>query len=193
MSNRLSDNCFFSTSLSVIARICSQTAPLREWLVVRLCRTMRMGGIALKMGVLSERSEFRPFSNDGHSQRNGSFGRPPFAMPKRFARNQRFRLSAYLDSFFFGGSKKNEYMSVRETCPCILGYVKMNMDMYYNLFKTILSDISWTQKIVFRHTFIRNCLHWLSNRPVTGMTGCAASLHNENGWHCVKNGRFVWA
>ena len=93
--------------ISVIARICSQAAPLREWLVVRLARTMRMGGIALKMGVLFERSEFRPFSNDGHSQRNGSFGRPPFAMPKRFARNQRFRLSAYLDSFFFDGTKKN--------------------------------------------------------------------------------------
>ena len=72
------------------------------------CRTMRMYDIALKMGVLFERSEFRPFSNDGHSQRNGSFGRPPFAMPKRFARNQRFRLSAYLDSFFIGGTKKNE-------------------------------------------------------------------------------------
>ena len=72
------------------------------------CRTMRMGGIALKMGVLFERSEFRPFSNDRHSQGNGSSGRPPFAMPKRFTRNQRFRFSAYLGSFFFGGTKKNE-------------------------------------------------------------------------------------
>ena len=78
---------------------------------------MRMDGIALKMGVLFERSEFRPFSNDGHSQRNGSFGRPPFAMPKRFARNQRFRLSAYLDSFFFGGTKKNEWMRVQGYFP----------------------------------------------------------------------------
>ena len=49
-----------------------------DWLC-GICRTMRMDGIALKMGVLSERSEFRPFSNDGHSQRNGSFGRPPFS------------------------------------------------------------------------------------------------------------------
>ena len=72
------------------------------------------------MGVLFERSEFRPFSNDGHSQRNGNFGRPPFTMPKRFARNQRFRLSAYLDSFFFGGAKKNEYSRVRGTRSGIL-------------------------------------------------------------------------
>ena len=50
------------------------------------CRTMRMGGIALKMGVLFERSEFRPFSNDGHSQRNGSFGRPPFSSSILFRR-----------------------------------------------------------------------------------------------------------
>ena len=72
------------------------------------------------MGVLFERSEFRPFSNDGHSQRNGNFGRPPFTMPKRFARNQRFRLSSYLNSFFFGGAKKNEYSRVRGTRPGIL-------------------------------------------------------------------------
>ena len=113
MSNGLSYQRFFSIPSPVIGCICFQAAPLREWLVVRLGRTMRMGGIALKMGVLFERSEFRPFSNDGHSQRNGSFGRPPFAMPKRFARNQRFRLSAYLRLFFFGGSKKNGHTRVR--------------------------------------------------------------------------------
>ena len=40
-----------------------------------------------------------------------------------------------------------------------------------------------------QHTRIRNCLYLRSSRPVTGMTGCAACPHNENGWHCVKNGR----
>ena len=96
------------------------------------CRTMRMGGIALKMGVLFERSEFRPFSNDGHSQRNGSFGRPPFAMPKRFARNQRFRLSAYLGSFFFGGTKKNEHMRVQGCFPAFWSHRKKKYIVYVN-------------------------------------------------------------
>ena len=41
----------------------------------------------------------------------------------------------------------------------------------------------------FQHTAICNCSHLLSNRPVTGMTGCAALPHNENEWHDVKNGR----
>ena len=67
----------------------------------------------VKNGRLFERSEFRPFSHDRHSQRNGSFRRPPFAMPKRFARNQRFRLSAYLRLFFFGSLKKNRHTSVQ--------------------------------------------------------------------------------
>ena len=87
---------------------------------MRPIRTIRMGGIALKMGVLFERSEFRPFSNDRHSQGNGSSGRPPFAMPKRFTRNQRFRFSAYLGSFFFGGTKKNEHTRAAGNNPCFL-------------------------------------------------------------------------
>ena len=106
----MNDTWFFSiTAIRSCLHLLSNR-PVTGMTGCAACRTMRMGGIALKMGVLFERSEFRPFSNDGHSQRNGSFGRPPFAMPKRFARNQRFRLSAYLDSFFFGGTKKNEYM-----------------------------------------------------------------------------------
>ena len=31
---------------------------------------------------------------------------------------------------------------VRGNCSCILGYAKMNMDMYCNSFKIVLSDIS---------------------------------------------------
>ena len=78
----------------------------------------------VKNGRLFERSEFRPFSHDRHSQRNGSFGRPPFAMPKRFARNQRFRLSAYLGSFFFGGTKKNEHLRVQGHFPAFFPHNK---------------------------------------------------------------------
>ena len=108
MSNGLNDTWFSQhTRIRNYLHLLS-SRPVTGMTGCAACRTMRMGGIALKMGVLFERSEFRPFSNDGHSQRNGSFGRPPFAMPKRFAQNQRSRLSAYLDSFFFGGSKKNE-------------------------------------------------------------------------------------
>ncbi len=108
MRHELNHICFFQhTRIRNYLHLLSNR-PVTGMTGCAACRTMRMDGSALKMGVLFERSEFRPFSNDGHSQRNGSFGRPPFAMPKRFARNQRFRLSAYLDSFFFGGTKKNE-------------------------------------------------------------------------------------
>ena len=40
----------------------------------------------VKNGRLFERSEFRPFSHDRHSQRNGSFGRPPFSSSILFRR-----------------------------------------------------------------------------------------------------------
>ena len=80
---------FLRIPLSVIVCICFQAAPLREWLVVRQSRTMRMNGMALKMGVLFERSEFRPFSHDRHSQRNGSFGRPPFSWFVLFRRYEK--------------------------------------------------------------------------------------------------------
>ena len=40
----------------------------------------------VKNGRLFERSEFRPFSHDRHSQRNGSSGRPPFSSSILFRR-----------------------------------------------------------------------------------------------------------
>ena len=89
MSNGLND-----TWLSQHTRIrnCSHlfsNRPVTGMTGCAACRTMRMDGIALKMGVLFERSEFRPFSNDRHSQRNGSFGRPPFSSSILFRRHEK--------------------------------------------------------------------------------------------------------
>ncbi len=65
--------------MTEIVTICLQTAHYENDWLCGVCHTMRIHGIALKMGVLFERSEFRPFSNDMYSQRNGSSGRPPFS------------------------------------------------------------------------------------------------------------------
>ena len=70
---------FFSISMLEIVTICLQTAHYENDWLCGVCHTMRIPGIALKMGVLFERSEFRPFSNDRYSQRNGSSGRPSFS------------------------------------------------------------------------------------------------------------------
>ena len=86
-------NIFPGTHVSVIVCICLQAVPLREWLVVRLCRTMRMNGRALKMSVCLSEASFAHLAMTGLLKGMGVSGGRLF-----------------LRLFFFGGSKKNGHI-----------------------------------------------------------------------------------
>ena len=67
---------------------------------MRLCRTMRMNGMALKMGVCLSVASFAHLAMTGILKGMGVSGGRLF-----------------LGSFFFGGTKKNEHTRVQGTFP----------------------------------------------------------------------------
>ncbi len=92
---------FSNISLSVIVRICLQTAHYgNDWLCGE-SRTMRIDGIALKMGVCLSVASFAHLAMTAILKGMGVLGGRLF-----------------LDSFFFGGTKKNEYTGVQRLCLC---------------------------------------------------------------------------
>ena len=91
---------FSNISLSVIVRICLQTAHYgNDWLC-GVCHTMRIDGIALKMGVCLSAASFAHLAMTAILKGMGVLGGRLF-----------------LDSFFFGGTKKNEYTRVQGIFP----------------------------------------------------------------------------
>ena len=82
---------FFSIRQFVIVCICLQTAHYgNDWLC-GICHTMRITGIALKMGVCLSAASFAHLAMTAILKGMGVLGGRLF-----------------LDSFFFGGTKKNE-------------------------------------------------------------------------------------
>ena len=119
--------CFFSIPLSVIVCICSQAAPLREWLVVRLAAQWEWVALRLKWAFCLSKASFAHLAMTDILKGMGVSGGRLF-----------------LDSFFFGGTKKNEYSRGYRDSSLYSGRTERK-SIYANV-NSKFTKILWTYK-----------------------------------------------